>query len=112
MKKKIHLRNIAWSIVAGGVVYLVFGLLLFPVVDAFSIDRLLSLDIIVVLMVFGGPAALVFVFLTKRIGARHASTRLYICRRCGYDLRGLTEARCPECGHRFDSRLLNKFDVE
>lgn len=28
------------------------------------------------------------------------------CDRCGYLLIGLTEARCPECGHPFDARLL------
>ncbi len=26
------------------------------------------------------------------------------CRRCGYNLTGLTEARCPECGAGFDAR--------
>lgn len=25
-----------------------------------------------------------------------------LCRHCGYTLRGLTELRCPECGHGFD----------
>ena len=29
-----------------------------------------------------------------------------ICLRCGYDLRGQVEARCPECGKAFDSGLL------
>jgi hypothetical protein len=29
-----------------------------------------------------------------------------ICRECGYDLRGLTEPRCPECGTRFDADIL------
>jgi hypothetical protein len=29
-----------------------------------------------------------------------------ICVRCGYDLRGQVEARCPECGEVFDSALL------
>ncbi len=27
-----------------------------------------------------------------------------ICRRCGYDLTGLTEPRCPECGTPFEPR--------
>ncbi len=31
-----------------------------------------------------------------------------ICGPCGYDLRGLTEPRCPECGAPFDERLLKK----
>jgi hypothetical protein len=26
------------------------------------------------------------------------------CRECGYDLRGLPEPRCPECGNTFDPR--------
>ena len=29
-----------------------------------------------------------------------------ICVHCGYDLRGLTESRCPECGRAFDSTFL------
>lgn len=29
-----------------------------------------------------------------------------ICIPCGYDLRGQTEPRCPECGAAFDARLL------
>ena len=29
-----------------------------------------------------------------------------VCVHCGYDLRGQTMARCPECGRSFDSRLL------
>lgn len=33
-----------------------------------------------------------------------------ICIACGYDLRGLTEPRCPECGTAFDPRLLTKSD--
>ncbi len=31
-----------------------------------------------------------------------------ICRKCGYDLRARTEARCPECGAAFDESLLQK----
>jgi hypothetical protein len=28
--------------------------------------------------------------------------RAFTCRRCGYDLHGLPEPRCPECGSAFD----------
>ncbi len=28
------------------------------------------------------------------------------CQKCGYNLEGLTEPRCPECGTPFDERLL------
>lgn len=31
-----------------------------------------------------------------------------LCVRCGYDLRGLTDPRCPECGSRFDPDLLKQ----
>jgi uncharacterized paraquat-inducible protein A len=30
-----------------------------------------------------------------------------VCLRCGYDLRGQTEPRCPECGTEFKPALLN-----
>src|SRR5437763_172018 len=30
------------------------------------------------------------------------------CPLCEYNLRGLTEARCPECGHRFNWRELEQ----
>ena len=30
-----------------------------------------------------------------------------VCMTCGYDLRGQTMARCPECGTEFDEALLN-----
>lgn len=31
------------------------------------------------------------------------------CAGCGYDLTGLTESRCPECGAGFDLELLRRF---
>ena len=34
-----------------------------------------------------------------------------ICGLCGYDLRGLTEPRCPECGAPFDEQLLEQMAV-
>jgi hypothetical protein len=32
------------------------------------------------------------------------------CRRCGYDLRGLSSSLCPECGARFDPADPSTFD--
>lgn len=29
-----------------------------------------------------------------------------VCKKCGYDLRGLTEHRCPECGQSFDPQRM------
>ncbi|MCB9854113.1 MAG: hypothetical protein H6818_00390 [Phycisphaerales bacterium] len=47
----------------------------------------------------------------RRSIQRHLRRRLIasgvpICLHCGYDLRGLQDARCPECGRSFDARLL------
>ena len=30
-----------------------------------------------------------------------------LCRRCGYNLTGLTQPRCPECGEPFNMELVN-----
>src|SRR5688500_17127114 len=34
------------------------------------------------------------------------------CPLCGYDLRGLPENRCPECGHAFDPEELRQAKLE
>ncbi len=34
--------------------------------------------------------------------------KLGLCVKCGYNLKGLTEPRCPECNTSFDERLLEK----
>ena len=50
------------------------------------------------------PLLLVAAYLAVREVRRVRSERRRIghCRQCGYDLRGLPEPRCPECGARFD----------
>jgi len=50
--------------------------------------------------------------LARRRIERHLRTGLLaagvpVCMHCGYDLRGQTEARCPECGRAFDPHLLH-----
>lgn len=47
-------------------------------------------------------------------GSSPAATGLNVpedacCLRCGYSLRGLTEARCPECGQAFSREQFNMF---
>ncbi len=37
---------------------------------------------------------------------RLISSGVPICLKCGYDLRGQIESRCPECGTPFDGKLL------
>jgi hypothetical protein len=34
--------------------------------------------------------------------------RIPVCLHCGYDLRGQTEPRCPECGRGFDPQLISQ----
>jgi hypothetical protein len=58
-----------------------------------------------------GGAAVFFVYLAAARRRRFLRKLLreegvIICLHCGYDLRGLTEGRCPECGHSFDPALL------
>jgi hypothetical protein len=51
-----------------------------------------------------------FVFCRRRIRQRLrvvlVQEGIPICLACGYDLRGPTEPRCPECGQPFDAALL------
>lgn len=39
---------------------------------------------------------------------RRKRRKLGLCVECGYNLRGLTEPRCPECNMPFEERLLKK----
>jgi hypothetical protein len=73
--------------------------------DVFGIDPLL----LVSFWLWLGAAAMQGVILTVAVVRRSRYKRFrLICQRCGYCLKGLTEARCPECGMPFDPRLLGK----
>jgi hypothetical protein len=61
------------------------------------------------------PVALISLFLARWICARRFQRAIrltllahgyQVCIRCGYDLKGQTAPRCPECGTAFDSPLL------
>jgi hypothetical protein len=43
-----------------------------------------------------------------RSSRRRKHKRLDICVKCGHNLRGLTDHRCPECDTAFDERVLKK----
>jgi len=43
------------------------------------------------------------------VGIRAAVEQRRYCRQCEYDLRGLREPRCPECGRRFDPEQPHTF---
>jgi hypothetical protein len=48
------------------------------------------------------------IVLTYRKVRRMERWRRGVCLRCEYDLRGLTEPRCPECGTPFEHVLVNQ----
>jgi hypothetical protein len=55
----------------------------------------------------GGLVTLALTVLSRRRRARQCRILLCeagipVCLHCGYDLRGQTEARCPECGRAFE----------
>ena len=53
----------------------------------------------VYLPVMVGTLLLCFYFFEKVVLIER---RAFTCKQCGYDLHGLTESRCPECGTKFD----------
>ncbi len=44
------------------------------------------------------PTCAIYGYLTVRYGPDAIHDTELRCRKCGYNLRGLTEPRCPECG--------------
>lgn len=62
-------------------------------------SNLLGQNLVSATLIYGG------VFIGAAVGARRGRKRLPQpghCTRCRYDLRGLPENRCPECGTEFD----------
>ena len=60
-----------------------------------NLDKWTEFSLLAVLLLVAIPTLLVWRFVPK-FPRGH-------CRRCGYNLTGLTEARCPECGAGFAS---------
>ena len=70
----------------------------------------------IVMIPLGLFLGLVFGCLVLRLSRKAVRRRLRgliveagipICIKCGYDLRGQVESRCPECGSSFDAGLVN-----
>lgn len=53
----------------------------------------------------------VIVGLVQERARRTRTTGGHFCEACEYPLRGLIEARCPECGQQFDPALIPQLDV-
>ena len=55
-----------------------------------------------------GLFCFLFCFSYAPFHRRRKRKKLGLCLKCGYNLKGLTEPRCPECNTSFDERLLKK----
>ncbi len=110
-------RRAAWnwqtnlSITAMGIVGFVIGLCVPPILHSMFPLHHLILALIRHSSLFG------FIFwgmwlsrtrIRRKLRQELISIGVLICGPCGYDLRGLTEPRCPECGAPFEEQLLNQ----
>jgi hypothetical protein len=74
------------------------------------VPRYLQLPTALVIMaaVGAGLPLIAFRWRVRRVLRQHLDTQSgLICRDCGYNLTGLTEPRCPECGRPFDKARLS-----
>jgi hypothetical protein len=104
----------AWGIAAVGIVvwgpssHRLEALLasLFPSLPD-SLVEYTSLAIFAVLAMFGAGVALWLVRIPIRRSLRESliACGMPLCMHCGYDVRGQTDPRCPECGRDFDPKL-------
>jgi hypothetical protein len=89
---------------AGGI-WLAFLLLSVRVLELYTLGRLVFYTSMAV-------SFIVIFYLCERIFL--LDRRAFTCKECGYDLHGLTEPRCPECGHAFDpaerQRILERIE--
>ncbi len=56
--------------------------------------------------------SVIAIYLLLPVHIRRKRKKKGLCEKCAYDLRGLTEPRCPECGTAFDPKLLSEKAVE
>jgi hypothetical protein len=115
MRRALGVRDVVISVVFTGT----FVALLFAMADLLWIPWLTARGVPRPLAValpgaIGGAAG---VLLTNRLYRRRFLRELRSCLRergipaclhCGYDLRGQTEPRCPECGWEFEADLLTR----
>lgn len=66
---------------------------------ALGVGRVQRAGWLVAIIVLSLPFVAIFMFLEKLVVYER---RRFCCRKCGYDLQGQTENRCPECGTEFD----------
>jgi len=111
-----------WGFVASGRVWVSF-LIFFLITSAYiwgvqdqlvelhPVVRRIALSLVVIL---ASGTAIWFVrpLVRRSLREQLVAKGVPICVRCGYDLRGQIEPRCPECGSAFDERFLNHSEGE
>jgi hypothetical protein len=95
-----------WKTAGATVVSMLVGV----IAAAFGALAIRGIPIQICMMFGGGLVPIVWVLLTVLLWRETAAERVQrlsragggvLCPLCGYNLAGLTEARCPECGSRF-----------
>ena len=108
-------RRAAWnwqtnlSITAMGIVGFVIGLCVPPILHSMFPLHHLILGLIRHSSLFGFILWGMWLSRTRirrKLRQELIDAGFALCGPCGYDLRGLTEPRCPECGAPFDEQLL------
>jgi len=65
----------------------------------------IDIGVLALVVVTGGVVALAALLVWRNGYVRgwHAAREMHpVCPKCGYDLSGLTQCRCPECGSTFE----------
>ena len=111
--KELMTKPKHWLACAGivcGAIFCGFGLL---ALVRWWIDVPPSMHPAMALGIVGGCFSVAVRWFWRRKSQRFLRERLIglgmlVCLKCGYDLRGQTEPRCPECGIPFDPALIQE----
>jgi hypothetical protein len=66
-----------------------------------SVSVALAAQVAVVLLILAQP--IVLHFAKRPFKRRYAACGPHLCQHCGYDLRGIDDGHCPECGAPFNA---------
>lgn len=116
--RKARLIAVASGFVVEVAVYILLALLLIPVsTNSSQSAELLASDLLIIVAGSFFPAGIIAIWLFGRLKPaeeegpisrwrRRKRLKAGLCGTCGYNLRGLTEQRCPECSTEFDPSTL------
>ena len=99
----VSLVLLGWIVPFAIAAYYLFQSVIFSPVDDFDNWNAVGFDFAITVFLVVGVLWLLFSIIAYLLGLRATRPELPgMCRRCEYDLRGLSEPRCPECGTPFD----------